>query len=131
MSALLIAAECLFPINRAVDIASIGLRQTRSDNVGALQGFVRALSPASRRLRFHASLNELSEAMLKAVDLCPTGAFFVIRAHSRREGSFEDGYRPVAAVSSTEADVRRLRLTVNGDWATGGITVRAVTAQWA
>jgi hypothetical protein len=30
-------------------------------------GFVRALSPASRRLRFHVALNELSEATLKAL----------------------------------------------------------------
>src|SRR4051812_2746248 len=47
MSALLIAADSLFPINRSADIASIALRQTRSDDVGALQAFVRALSPAS------------------------------------------------------------------------------------
>ena len=43
------------------------MRQIRPDDAGALQGFVRALSPASRRLRFHAALKELSEATLKAL----------------------------------------------------------------
>jgi acetyltransferase len=43
------------------------LRQIRPDDAAALQGFVRALSPASRRLRFHAALNELSEATLRAL----------------------------------------------------------------
>ena len=45
----------------------VALRQIRSDDVAALQGFVRGLSPASRWLRFHAALNELSEATLQAL----------------------------------------------------------------
>ena len=47
-----------------VDVA---LRKIRPDDAAALQGFVRALSPASRRLRFHAALNELPEATLQAL----------------------------------------------------------------
>jgi acetyltransferase len=43
------------------------LRQIRPDDGAALRGFVRALSPASRRLRFHAALNELSETALQAL----------------------------------------------------------------
>lgn len=66
MNALLILSNWLFPIGRTADIAPVTLRQIRPDDAGALQGFVRALSPASRRLRFHAALNELSEATLKA-----------------------------------------------------------------
>jgi acetyltransferase len=45
----------------------VALRQIRPDDTAALQGFVRALSPASRRLRFHAALSELSEATLRAL----------------------------------------------------------------
>jgi acetyltransferase len=45
----------------------VALRQIRPDDAAALQGFVRALSPASRRLRFHAALNELSETALQAL----------------------------------------------------------------
>jgi acetyltransferase len=45
----------------------VALRQIRPDDAPALQGFVRALSPASRRLRFHAALNELSETTLRAL----------------------------------------------------------------
>ena len=45
----------------------VALRQIRPDDAAALQGFVRALSPASRRLRFHAALNELPEATLQAL----------------------------------------------------------------
>ena len=67
MKALLILLNRLFPIGRTADIAPITLRQIRPDDVGALQGFVRVLSPMSRRLRFHAALNELSEATLKAL----------------------------------------------------------------
>jgi acetyltransferase len=45
----------------------VALRQIRPDDAAALQGFVRALSPASRRLRFPAALNELSETALQAL----------------------------------------------------------------
>ena len=67
MNALLILLNWLFPIGRTANIAPVTLRQIQPDDVGALQGFVRALSPMSRRLRFHAALNELTEAMLKAL----------------------------------------------------------------
>ena len=45
----------------------VGLRRIRPDDADALQAFVRALSPTSRRLRFHAALNELSETALQAL----------------------------------------------------------------
>jgi acetyltransferase len=45
----------------------VALRKIRPDDAAALQGFVRALSPASRRLRFHAALSELSESALRAM----------------------------------------------------------------
>jgi len=46
---------------------AVALRQIRPDDGAALRGFVSALSPASRRLRFHAALNELAEATLQAL----------------------------------------------------------------
>lgn len=67
MNALLILSNWLFPIGRTADIAPVTLRPIQPGDAGALQGFVRVLSPMSRRLRFHASLNELSEATLKAL----------------------------------------------------------------
>lgn len=48
-------------------IASVALRQIQPDDAAALQAFVRALSPVSRRLRFHAALNELTESALQAL----------------------------------------------------------------
>jgi acetyltransferase len=48
-------------------VASVALRQIQSDDAAALQSFVRTLSPTSRRLRFHAALNELSSTMLRAL----------------------------------------------------------------
>jgi acetyltransferase len=48
-------------------VAPVALRPIRPDDAAALQGFVRALSPASRRLRFHAALNGLPEATLRAL----------------------------------------------------------------
>jgi acetyltransferase len=46
---------------------SVALRQIRPNDAPALQGFVRDLSPASRRLRFHAAVSELSEGTLRAL----------------------------------------------------------------
>ena len=66
MGVLLVLASRLFSRWRTADRAPVTLRPIRHDDTGALQGFVRALSPASRRLRFHAALNELSETMLEA-----------------------------------------------------------------
>jgi acetyltransferase len=48
-------------------VAPVALRQIRPDDAPALQAFVRALSPASRRLRFHMALNELTESGLRAL----------------------------------------------------------------
>jgi acetyltransferase len=45
----------------------VALRQIRPDDAPALQGFVRALSPVSRRMRFHAALSELSESALRSL----------------------------------------------------------------
>jgi acetyltransferase len=67
MNALLILSNWLFPIRRTANIAPVTLRKIQPDDAGALQAFVRVLSPVSRRLRFHAALNELSEATLKAL----------------------------------------------------------------
>jgi len=67
MNALLILSNWLFPTLRMSDVAPITLRRIRPDDGGALQGFVHALSPASRLMRFHAALNELSGATLKAL----------------------------------------------------------------
>jgi acetyltransferase len=67
MNALLLLSNWLFPIGRTADPAPVTLRKIQPDDVGALQAFVRVLSPMSRRLRFHAALNELPEAMLKAL----------------------------------------------------------------
>jgi acetyltransferase len=67
MNALLILAHRLFSIWRPAETAPVTLRQIRPDDADALQCFVRALSPASRRLRFHAALNELPATLLKAM----------------------------------------------------------------
>lgn len=48
-------------------VASVALREIRPDDAAALQAFVRALSPVSRRLRFHTALNELTESGLRAL----------------------------------------------------------------
>jgi acetyltransferase len=67
MTALLSPSIRLFPTRTPARTASIELRQIRPDDARALQEFVRALAPASRRLRFHAALNELSEPTLEAL----------------------------------------------------------------
>lgn len=68
MSTLLIPSIRLFPIWEAAGgVAPVALRRIRPDDAARLQGFVHALSPASRRLRFHGAVNDLSEATLQAL----------------------------------------------------------------
>jgi acetyltransferase len=67
MNALLHMSRWLCPIGKTRDIAPVTLRKIQPGDAGALQAFVRVLSPKSRRLRFHAALNGLSEATLKAM----------------------------------------------------------------
>lgn len=67
MNSMLALAHRLILRWRAAGIGPVTLRPVRPDDADALQRFVRALSPESRRLRFHAALNELSDTMLKAL----------------------------------------------------------------
>ena len=85
MSALLIPSIHLFPTRKPAGTASVALRQIRPDDAAALQDFVRALSPVSRRLRFHVALNELTEAMLQALTHVDQRAHvaFVLTYHER------------------------------------------------
>jgi RimJ/RimL family protein N-acetyltransferase len=57
----------LSPTGKHRGIASFALRWIRPDDAAALQAFVRALSPTSRRMRFHMALNELTESRLQAL----------------------------------------------------------------
>jgi acetyltransferase len=66
MTTLLTPAIDLFS-TKPYRVAPVALRQIRPDDAPALQAFVRALSPASRRLRFHAALNELTDSGLRAL----------------------------------------------------------------
>lgn len=56
-----------FPTPKPAESRSVALREIRPDDAAALQAFVRALSPVSRRLRFHLALNELTESGLTAL----------------------------------------------------------------
>jgi acetyltransferase len=67
MTTLLNSALGLIPTRTTASPTRIALRRVRGDDAAALQDFVRALSPASRRLRFHVALRELSEGMLQAL----------------------------------------------------------------
>jgi len=67
MTALLIPSIHLFPIPKTAAAPSVALRQIRAEDAAELQDFVRALSPTSRRLRFHGALSELSEVVLHAL----------------------------------------------------------------
>ena len=67
MNSMLALAHRLILRWRAADIGPVTLRPVRPDDADALQDFVRARSPASRRLRFHVALHELSEAMIEAI----------------------------------------------------------------
>ncbi len=67
MTSLLIPAIHRFVTWKPADLAPVALRQIRPDGAAALPTFVRALSPASRWLRFHGALNELSKTTLQAM----------------------------------------------------------------
>lgn len=67
MTAALSPSIHLFPTLKPAGVASVALREIRSDDAAALQAFVRALPSVSRRLRFHMALNELTESGLTAL----------------------------------------------------------------
>jgi acetyltransferase len=67
MSAIPIPSIHRFLTRKPAGVAAVALREIRPDDAAALQTFVRALSPAARRLRFHAALNELTESALQAL----------------------------------------------------------------
>jgi acetyltransferase len=67
MSAIPIPSIHQFLTRKPAGVVSVALREIRPDDAAALQAFVRALSPVSRRLRFHAALNELTESALQAL----------------------------------------------------------------
>lgn len=67
MNSLLMLSNWLFESRRTADIGPVTLRKIQPADAGALQAFVRVLSPLSRRLRFHAALNELSATALEAM----------------------------------------------------------------
>src|SRR4030095_1704140 len=67
MSAVLSPSIHLIPTPKPAGVASVALRVIRPDDAAALQAFVRALSPVSRRLRFHMALHELTESGLNAL----------------------------------------------------------------
>ena len=69
MTTLLIPSIHALPAWKPAGVAPVALRQIRPDDAAALQGFVRALSPASRYMRFHGALNQLSDAMLRVLTL--------------------------------------------------------------
>lgn len=78
MTALATPSIRLFPTRTSPGVASVALRTIRPDDAGALQDFVRALAPVSRRMRFHAGVRELSESALRALtctDECAHIAF--------------------------------------------------------
>jgi acetyltransferase len=67
MSAFLSLIGRLFSLRAPQESAQVTLRAIRPDDADALQRFVRGLSPTSRRQRFHAPVNELSETTLRAL----------------------------------------------------------------
>jgi acetyltransferase len=111
MTALLISSIRLFPARTPAGVASVALRQIRPDDAAALQDFVRALTPASRRLRFHAALNELPEPTLQAMT----------RVDQRAHGAFV----LTTTERGTEQIVGEARYVVSGDGETAefGIAV--------
>ena len=87
MTALQIPSLHLFPTRKPTGAASVALRPIRADDAAALQEFVRALSPASRRLRFHVALNELPEATLQALTRVDQRAHVAFVLTSRERGA--------------------------------------------
>jgi ribosomal protein S18 acetylase RimI-like enzyme len=67
MNALVIPLIRLVPTRTSDGVAPVALRHIRPDDASALQDFIRALAPASRRMRFHAGVRELSESALRAL----------------------------------------------------------------
>lgn len=87
MSAIPIPSIHQFLTRKPADVASIALREIRPDDAAALQAFVRALSPVSRRLRFHMALNELTESGLRVLTLVDQRAHVALVLTTTEQGA--------------------------------------------
>src|SRR5215204_1973025 len=114
-------------VGRAEDITPVTLRQIQPDDVGALQGFVRALSPMSRRLRFHAALNELSEATLKALTCVDQRRHVAFVLTVTEQGTERIVGEARYAVSS-DADTAEFGIAVDDAFQGRGLAQRLVAA---
>ena len=77
----------LFLTPRPAGDTAVVLRQIQAGDAAALQDFVRALSPASRRLRFHAALSQLPEATLHALTRVDQRAHVAFVLTTRERGT--------------------------------------------
>jgi acetyltransferase len=112
---------------RTAGSAPVALRPIRPDDAGALQSFVRALSPASRRLRFHAALNELSDAMLKAMT-CVDQRAHVALVLTVTEGGTERIVGEARYAASGDGDTAEFGIAVADAFQGLGLAKRLVAA---
>jgi acetyltransferase len=127
MTALLIPSIRMLQTRKPAAVAPIALRQIRPDDAAALQNFVRALAPASRRLRFHAALRELSEPWLRAltrVDQCTHIAFVL----TTTEGGTERIVGEARYVVSGDGETAEFAITVADAFRGLGLAERLLAA---
>ena len=127
MTTLLIPALRLIPTRTTSNTTGIFLRPTRPDDTAALQDFVRALSPTSRRLRFHVALRELSEAMLKALTHADQRAHvaFVLTSH---EGGQEQIVGEARYVVTDDGETAEFGIAVADAYRGRGLAERLLVA---
>lgn len=127
MTALVIPALRLIPTRSTVSAARIVRRRVRPDDAAALQAFVRALSPTSRRLRFHSAVRELSEATLRALIHVDQRAHvaFVLTSH---EGGQERIVGEARYVVSADGETAEFGIAVADAYRGRGLAERLLAA---
>jgi RimJ/RimL family protein N-acetyltransferase len=127
MATILTPAIDLFSTPKTDRVAPVALRQIRPDDAPALQAFVRDLSPASRRLRFHAALNELTESGVRALTQVDQRAHvaFVLTTAERGAERIVGEARYVVA---TDKETAEFAIAVADEFRGRGLAERLVAA---
>jgi GNAT superfamily N-acetyltransferase len=100
------------------DGRSVALRPVGPQDADAEQGFVRALSPSSRVLRFHFGMRELAPALLRAMTEVDPQRQVAVAARDTHDGRLVADARYVLEGDAGEAE---FAIAVADDWQGAGL----------
>jgi len=117
-------------ILRLNDGRSVAIRPILPTDLGALRTFYAALSPRTRALRFHISIKELPEELLRAFTAVDHSAHVAFVAEDRGTAVDQSGALVAEAryVRQMDSDSAEFALVVADDWRRAGLGTSLVLA---